>query len=409
MTRKTVSVVIPTHNRRASVVRAVAALSGQSYPADALEVVVVADGCTDGTASIAAERSPIAVRMIEQPAQGPATARNRGAASASGDILIFLDDDIEVSPAFVDAHVRRHTEPDVVVVGYLPPMLQERRDFFAVVLRRWWEGMFEGMRDPGHRFAYSDLLSGNVSLPRALFARVGGFNETLLCHEDYELGFRLIEAGAQLRFAEDAAGWHHEHTDLPRALQRKRHEGRADITLARLHPALIPVLPFSRDERYLGRRGRAFRRLALTRPAVGDRLEAMCRAMLPALEALRRRTRWRHLVDDLLLYAYWRGVRETVDEATLAKVVSAPQPGTPAPCDLDLRLGLDAAVSRLDACRPEAVRLKWGPLIVATVQSQPGAERLQGRHLRSLLQRRFPVQFAKTLALAQLLGRSASD
>lgn len=408
MTKKSVSIVIPTHDRHASVTRTLAALSAQSYPLDALEVVVVADGCTDGTAGVASERWPLAVRVIEQAAQGPAAARNRGAAAATGDILIFLDDDIEVSPMFVDAHVRRHTEPDVVVIGYLPPELQERRDFFAVMLRSWWEAMFERMRDPGHRFAYSDLLSGNVSMPHTLFTRVGGFNEALLCHEDYELGFRLITAGAQLRFAEDAAGWHHEHTDLLRALSRKRNEGRADIALARLHPALIPVLPLSRDHRYLSRRGRAFRRLALTNPGAGDRFEATWRSILPLLEALRRRTRWRYLVDDLLLYSYWRGVGETVDRATLATLVSGPA-RTPTSCDLDLRPGLAVAARQLDACRPESVRLMWGPLIVTTVPSQPGAERLRGRHLRSLLQRRFPGRFANTLALAQLLRRSAAD
>ena len=107
------------------------------------------------------------VRVLEQPHRGPAAARNRGAAAATGDLLIFLDDDIEVLPGFVAAHVEAHATPDSVAIGYLPPQLQGRRDLFSVMLRAWWEAMFERMRDPGHRFAYSDLLSGNFSLSRS--------------------------------------------------------------------------------------------------------------------------------------------------------------------------------------------------------------------------------------------------
>ena len=87
--------------------------------------------------------------------------------------------------------------------------MQGRRDFFGVTLRGWWDAMFERMREPGHRFSYKDLLSGNFSIRRSLFRQVGGFNERLPCHEDYELGFRLIRSGARLTFAEAAAGWHH--------------------------------------------------------------------------------------------------------------------------------------------------------------------------------------------------------
>ena len=74
---------------------------------------------------------------------------------------------------------------------------------------------------------------------------VKDFDEALECHEDYELGLRLIAAGARLRYVSEAAGWHHEHTTLEGALRRKRDEGRADVVLAGRHPDLAPVLPLS--------------------------------------------------------------------------------------------------------------------------------------------------------------------
>jgi GT2 family glycosyltransferase len=403
-----ISVIIPTRDRRASVERALRALSAQSYPPAALEVIVVADGCTDGTAAIAAGPWPMRVHLIEQAALGPAAARNRGAVAAIGDPLIFLDDDIEVSRGFVAAHLERHGETDSVVIGYLPPHVQERRDFFAVTLRSWWEAMFEPLRDPGHRFSFSDLLSGNFSISRSLFARVGGFDETLQCHEDYELGVRLIAAGARMRYAEEAVGWHHEYTDLRRALRRKRDEGRVDVALARRYPALLPVLPISLDSAHLTRRGRRLKRLALARPESGDRFAAACRSMLPVLEAARLRARWRRLLDDLLSYWYWRGVGESVDAASLASLLSG-ETANSVVHDIELQRGLAAAAREIDDLSPEAIRLRWGPLVVATIPRQPGAEALRGRHLRSLLARRFPERFADTLALAHLLHHSPAD
>jgi hypothetical protein len=130
--------------------------------------------------------------------------------------------------------------------------------------------------------------------------------------------------------------------------------------------------------------------------------------MLPLLEAARLRVRWRRLLDDLLSYWYWRGVGESVDAASLSALLST-EAAMPVVHDVELRRGLDAAAHQIDEVRPEAIRLRWGPLVVATVPPQPGAEPMQGRHLRSLLQRNFPERFADTLALAHLLGLVPAD
>ena len=415
------SIVIPTHNRRDAAARTLHALSRQCCSRTAFEVILVADGCSDDTAALATREWPMPVRVLEQSHAGPAAARNRGAAAATGNLLIFLDDDIEVLPGFVAAHRAAHAAPqeapvhqiepagprtanprqqhDTVVIGYLPPELQGRRDLFAVMLRAWWEAMFERMRDPGHRFTYSDLLSGNFSLSRQLFERSGGFDETLHCHEDYELGYRLIAAGARFQFAPAAAGWHHEHTDLARALRRKHDEGRADVVLARRYPELTAVLPLARPTSHLTRRGRVLRHLAVAHPGLGDAVEALCRKLLGILETARLRTRWRRLLDDLLSYWYWRGIGESLGGSSASELMPASD-ASPALLALDLQRGLAHAVAEIDAVRPQGVSLRWGSLVIGTVPPEPGAEPLQGRHLRSLLRIRFMTVFRQTLALA---------
>src|SRR5258707_10281865 len=89
------SVVIPTYNRCASLRRLLDALARQTLSADRFEVIVVDDGSSDGTRELLRTlKTPYALVSIEQPNQGPGAARNRGVRAASGDLILFLDDDV---------------------------------------------------------------------------------------------------------------------------------------------------------------------------------------------------------------------------------------------------------------------------------------------------------------------------
>src|SRR5215510_4714361 len=144
----TVSVVIPTHNRSASLRRTLDALCVQTYPFQQLEVVVVADGCVDDTlAMLSHYQAPFPVRAIAQASQGQAVARNCGATHANGRLLLFLDDDIEATPHLIEAHVHAQLRGShQVTIGYLPLVLQDPLDFFHMRLRTWWEDKARAMR-----------------------------------------------------------------------------------------------------------------------------------------------------------------------------------------------------------------------------------------------------------------------
>jgi GT2 family glycosyltransferase len=406
-TTPVVSVVVPTHDRSDSVLRLLRALASQQGVAGGYEAIVVADGCSDLTVPrIRATRWPFPVHVLDQAAAGPAVARNCGAAMASGRVLVFLDDDTEPEAGALAAHVATHDgRDDMVGLGYLPPAIAAS-DFFAIILRGWWEAMYDGMRRPGHRYSYRDLLSGHFSMCRDAFERLGGFDTSLRCHEDYELGYRAIEAGMRFRFVRSAVAWHHDSTDLSKSLQRKFDEGLADVKLAARHPRLAQDLPFLRWPR---QESGVLRRLACDAPQLGDEIAAALRLMLRFYEGARLRFRWRNLLTQLLAYWYWRGVAQAVgSREELARLLAASReeydPGEVPELIVDLGDGYSRAAARIDAARPRSMALALESQTVGVVPDRPGAERLRGEHLKPLLAREFSGSLLRALAATGRLG-----
>src|SRR2546430_900621 len=119
------SVVIPTYNRKENLLRTLDALARQTLPADRFEVVVVSDGSTDGSAeAVHARAHGYRLRYLEQANGGPSVARNHGARAACGDLIVYLDDDIEPAPGCLEVHAGAHaTDHTLVLIGpqSMPP------------------------------------------------------------------------------------------------------------------------------------------------------------------------------------------------------------------------------------------------------------------------------------------------
>jgi len=404
-----VSVVIPTHNRRAPVLRLLRALDNQAQIDGGFDAIVVADGCTDGTASaIRSTAWGFDVAVIEQPPSGPAAARNRGAAHASGRILLFLDDDVEPLPDLLRAHAAFHQRCiGAVAVGDLPPAV-EASGYFGTCLRGWWVGMYDGARQPGHRYIYRNLLSGHFSIPRASFEAIGGFDPKLRCHEDWELGYRAIEAGLRLQFLPDAVARHHEASTLSKTVRRKYDDGFADVQLIERYPELAADMPLGRVQPR-GRVSDALRSLAWSHPMLGDILARAVQFALPAYEVAHLRFRWRARLEDLLDYSYWRGVATAAGsrDALRALLDRAPHGGPPE-LTIDLAAGLEAAKAALDGRRPRSVRLILGVQHIADVPVDPGAERLRGEHLPRIIVRRCAREYLRAAQAAGIVPPALS-
>lgn len=203
-----VSFVVPTCRRPEALRLTLSALLAVEYPSSGYEIVVVDDGSTVEQVVADFLGGPVAVHYRAQSGRGAAATRNLGAQVASGELLVFCDDDVVVSPD----HVRRHLDAQrcferalVNGISSLPPETLaefESTPFgrYRLELERSYEA--EADVDPlgQGRFATSLLSARNLSIRRDVFWEIGGFDEGFpwAGAEDQDLSLRAERAGCTL-------------------------------------------------------------------------------------------------------------------------------------------------------------------------------------------------------------------
>jgi glycosyltransferase involved in cell wall biosynthesis len=307
------SVVIPSRGRRESLMRLLASLSEQEYPREKLEVIVVLDGDVDGSeGAIRSGSFGFDVRVVVLPPPddmlappGAGRPRNRGASEASGEIVLFLDDDVEpLHRQVLVAHGRAHLESEAVVVGPYPPDLRSTSGLFAQRVRNWWVDHTRRLaRESG--LTYTDVCTGNLSVPRALFLELGGFR-AMPRREDWEFGFRVVAAGVPIRSAPDGGAVHHVDVDLGKGLRDRRAEGAGDVEFARWHPDAFPMLPLARWLDLVAGRRRV--RALIAWSHLADPLERWAVPILELVQRLGWKGMFLKLLDRLNTIFYWAGV-----------------------------------------------------------------------------------------------------
>ena len=415
-----VSVIIPSHNRRQSLLRMLGALSTQTFPVKDMEVIVAADACSDDTAhAVRSYQAPYSLRLFEGDWGAAGAARNAGASNACGRVIVFLDDDMEPAHACVAAHVHAHElQSERVTLGPSLPAIRGRVDFFQVELRAWWLDFFGAMAESGYRHSFRSFAAGNCAMPRTLFNHLGGFDETIggCGGEDWELGVRMMKADIPFAFVAAASTTHFDNTDLDRSLRRRRQEGRSEVLIGARHPEVLPALGLMQLDSPPGVSSTGgLRKLAFTAPRLGDRLVGLLRRQADLAEGLRLRLRWRALFGRMRDYWYWRGVADELGSMRAAHELVRPSRvrfAARKEFNLDLSIGLRAAETRLDERRPAAVNVWYGEQRIGRIPAVAGAEPLRGVHLRQALatdmaERLLQVVAVQTAAAGSILARDA--
>ncbi len=189
----TLSVVIPVHNGAADLRQCLQGLYASRRRPD--EVIVVDDGSTDDISAVAAS-FPCRVLALEAGPRGPASARNHGALSTHGDVLVFLDADVVPHAdtlALIEQRLLEEPACDALFGSYddAPP---EPR-----LASRYRNLLHHFVHQHGQREA-STFWAGCGAIRRDVFETQGGFDESFVCPsiEDIELGMWLRSAGGRI-------------------------------------------------------------------------------------------------------------------------------------------------------------------------------------------------------------------
>jgi glycosyltransferase involved in cell wall biosynthesis len=236
--RPRVSVIIPSRNRRALLMRTLESLDHQDLPAEDFEVVVVLDGTEDDSEiSLNEYRPGHSLRWVAQPQSGQAGARNTGARLAAHDVLLFFDDDMMADPVLVRAHSNAHlAHRDVLVQGYYPMAPDYLHGGVALAYDRWHRQAIAAMEAaPGE---VPGIWGANISVRRDTYFRVGGFDPANFREyggEDTDFGLRLAASGVPVVLARDAIALHMRTCGYAGHRRQGFAEGRSLVTLERIH------------------------------------------------------------------------------------------------------------------------------------------------------------------------------
>ncbi|GAB3809296.1 glycosyltransferase family 2 protein [Micromonospora zhanjiangensis] len=208
-----VSVIVPAYNEAANIAATVRSLVDSRYPR--LEVIVVDDGSSDGTADIVAALGLRGVRVIRQANAGKPAALNTGARHARGDLLVLVDGDTVFQPDTVHHLVQGFADPAVGAISGNTKVANRRR-----LLGRWQHLEYVIGFNLDRRMY--DVLGCMPTIPgaigafrREVFAAVGGVPTGTLA-EDTDLTMAVLRAGWEVVYEERAIAW----TEAPASLRQ---------------------------------------------------------------------------------------------------------------------------------------------------------------------------------------------
>lgn len=218
-----VSIIVPSRNRQ-SLLNACVAGIATSAEGHAAELIIVDDG-SEPPIVAQTENEGLESVLLRLDGEGPAAARNAGAAVARGDIVLFTDDDAVPFAEWISA-----------AVGYLdshPSMVGVTGPIHSIA----WDPLYEQSIEadsPGHYWTC------NIAYRREVFESIGGFRADVFSFahaEDRDIALRAIAIG-QIGFAPGMEVSHTPRLITLRDVARQARWARDDLTLYALHPEL---------------------------------------------------------------------------------------------------------------------------------------------------------------------------
>ena len=240
-----ITVILCTYNRCQILVKALDGVAGQMLPeSDEWEVLVVDNNSSDQTHDVVrdfCQRYPGRFRYLFEAQQGLSHARNAGIREAQGDVLVFVDDDVNTTPMWLQHLTNPLRNGKYAGAGGRilpewtcpPPAWLPIEGSYALAPFAVFDLGPEASR------LFEPPFGASMAFQKKLFARYGYFRTDLgrcgtamLCNEDTEFGRRLLKAGEVLYYEPSAVVYHPVSQDRLQKnylLKWRFSKGRSDI------------------------------------------------------------------------------------------------------------------------------------------------------------------------------------
>ncbi|MDF1812453.1 MAG: glycosyltransferase [Verrucomicrobiales bacterium] len=224
------SIIICTYKGARLIEAALESLRHLDYPD--FEVIVVNDGNDQSVRELV--QSLDHVRHVGVPHGGLSNARNIGAKTSTGDIIVYTDDDCFVDPDWLNWLALAFSapdRPDCVGGPNIPPPALNSEQAFVIASPGGPSHVLIGDRSAEH------VPGCNIAVKKEVFDAIGGFDAQFwTAGDDVDFCWRLIDAGYKIGFHGAAYVWHLRRSTYQAYIRQQRGYGKAEAMLMRIHP-----------------------------------------------------------------------------------------------------------------------------------------------------------------------------
>lgn len=236
-----ISVVIPSYNRRDSMLELLADVVAQENVS--FEIIVVDDRSPDDSVEAIRKAFPQVRLFINDKNGGPAVTRNRGIREAKGEIIVGFDSDVTVPDKHCLKKVKDAFDNHSNAAGLAFRLLQP--DGKTEDHARWWHPL--PVSSHANQSFETDYFSGTgYAFRKDILVQAGMYPEILYMHyEEYELAFRILDTGMSIVYCPDISVIHHEHQISRRSEIKSFYKHRNQILIT------VACYPFLRGLCYI--------------------------------------------------------------------------------------------------------------------------------------------------------------
>jgi succinoglycan biosynthesis protein ExoA len=243
------SIVIPVRNEEEHLGGVLEQLSLQDYPQDRLEILVADGESTDGTAGVVKDfqqKSPISIRLVNNPKRLSSAGRNAGARAARGDYVFFIDGHCVIpSKSMLRDAVSLFESTGCDCLCRPQPLTVDGNSFMQSVIAHARATAFgHGTDSTIYNTKYEgpvEPMSAGALYRKTVFSKIGYYDESFDACEDVEFNFRVFKAGLKSWISPKLTVLYHPRTSIGALWKQMMRYGRGRYRLVRKHPDAISI------------------------------------------------------------------------------------------------------------------------------------------------------------------------